>query len=247
MFLYTIAKESISMSACQKCGNQLSYIEQYSAWYCYTCEEYQEPQQAPTQPSMQTSGGIWNSDYYQIRKKVIAISGKYWIEDRQGNILGFSKQKLFKLKEDIRIYSDENMNYELFRIMQKQILDITGNFAVIDSQTNIQLGFVKRKGLKSTFIKDEWQIFNAANQLVGEISEGTGRGLARKYTGGIGKLIPEKVTLSIQGRPVAEIKQKFKIIGDIWEIDCRNIPQDFDRRVLLACIILMGLIERKHK
>ncbi|MCG2825535.1 MAG: hypothetical protein L6265_02950, partial [Thermoplasmatales archaeon] len=98
--------------------------------------------------------------------------------------------KLFKLKEDRRIYSDENMSQELFRIGQQQIMDIWGNFAVVDSSTNTNLGYVKRKALMSGFIKDEWEIFNAANQQIGRIYESTGRGMARKYLPG-GKLIPE--------------------------------------------------------
>ncbi|MDI6887216.1 MAG: hypothetical protein QMC98_01060 [Candidatus Thermoplasmatota archaeon] len=55
------------------------------------------------------------------------------------------------------------------------------------------------------------------------------------------------MTLELQGRPVAEINQKFKIIGDIWEVNCRAVPPDFDRRVLIACMLLMAMIERKHK
>ncbi len=35
------------MSVCPRCGAQLSYIEQYSQWYCYNCKEYQQPQVAP--------------------------------------------------------------------------------------------------------------------------------------------------------------------------------------------------------
>jgi len=199
------------------------------------------PQPPPAQPS-----SIWYQNYYRIRKKVLTVGNKYWIEDYNGRILGFSKQKLFKLKEDIRIYSDESMSRELFRIGQQQIMDMWGNFAVIDSYTNSILGYIKRKALMSGFIKDEWDIFNAANQQVGRIYESTGGGLARKYLPG-GKLIPEKTTLEIYGRPVAEINQKFQIIGDIWELNCQYVPPELDRRILLSCILLMGMIERGRK
>ncbi len=252
------------MSACPKCGKKMSYIEEHGQWYCYICKKYHKPQQPqqrtqhaqPRQPRSQSTvrsvaqsmpaSTIWYQNYYRIRKKTLTIGNKYWIEDNHGNILGFSKQKFFKLKEDIRIYSDENMTHELFRIGQQQIMDMWGNFAVVDSITGAHLGYVKRKALKSGFIKDEWDLHNAANQQIGKIYEGTGRGLARKYIPG-GKLIPEKVTLEIGGKPVAEIKQKFKIIGDIWELDCRKVPQDLDRRVVLSCILLMGMIERARK
>ena len=161
--------------------------------------------------------------------------------------MGFCKQKLFKLKEDIRIYTDETLSQELFCIKQKQILDAFGDFAVVDSFSGAILGSIKREWLSSAFAKDSWQVFNAQNQLIGKIEEtSTGQALARKYVPG-GGLIPEKMTLELNGVPVAEINQSFKIIGDIWELNGRQIPPNFDRRVLLATILLMGLIERRHK
>ncbi len=153
---------------------------------------------------------------------------------------------MFRLKEDIRIYTDEKMKQELFRIKQQQILDVWATFAVVDSQTNTTLGFIKRKALASMFVRDEWEVYNAHDQLIGGIYEEKGRGLARKYLPG-GALIPEKMTFKLHGVPVAAIDQRFKIIGDIWDLNCMSVPPDFDRRVLLACLLIMGMIERGRK
>ncbi len=192
------------------------------------------------------TAAIWFQNVYRIRKKVWAIGNKYWIEDANGKIIGFSKQKILKFKEDIRIYTDENMDKEIFKIQQQQILDIWGTFAVIDSQTNTTLGYIKRKALMSTFAWDEWDVYDASNQLIGGIHESQGLGLLRKYLPG-GALIPEKMTMKIKDVPVAEINQEFKIIGDIWELMCIQIPPTLDRRVLLGGILLMGMIERSRK
>lgn len=170
---------------------------------------FQQPQQIQTI----TGSSIWYQNYYRIRKKVVTVGNKYWIEDYNGNLLGFCKQKLFKLKEDIRIYTDETLNQELFCIKQKQILDSFGEFAVVDSNNGMVLGTIKREWLSSVFTKDTWQVFNAYNQLIGKIEEtSTGQALARKYLPG-GGLIPEKMTLDLNGAPIAEINQSFKIIG----------------------------------
>ncbi|RLF73238.1 MAG: hypothetical protein DRN55_04140 [Thermoplasmata archaeon] len=189
---------------------------------------------------------LWFQNYYRVRKKVLAIGNKYWIEDQAGNIIGFSKQKILKLKEDIRIYTDESMKQELFRIKQQQIIDLWGNFALIDSATEQPIGYIRRKAAKSTFAWDEWEMYDANNQLIGKIEESKGRGLMRKYMPG-GKLIPEKMTISLGGRPVAEVNQKFKVIGDIWELNCTNLPPNVDRRPLLGALVLMAMIERQHK
>ncbi|RLF53837.1 MAG: hypothetical protein DRN28_06460 [Thermoplasmata archaeon] len=189
---------------------------------------------------------LWFQNYYRVRKKVLAIGNKYWIEDQAGNIIGFSKQKILKLKEDIRIYTDESMKQELFRIKQQQIIDLWGNFALIDSATEQPIGYIRRKAAKSTFAWDEWEMYDANNQLIGKIEESKGRGLMRKYMPG-GKLIPEKMTISLGGRPVAEVNQKFKVIGDIWELNCTNLPPNVDRRPLLGALVLMAMIERQRK
>ncbi|MBI5000358.1 MAG: hypothetical protein HZB92_02370 [Euryarchaeota archaeon] len=53
------------MPNCPKCGGQVSYVEQYKQWYCYTCKEYHalpgaappaqpaQPQQYGQQPAYQ--------------------------------------------------------------------------------------------------------------------------------------------------------------------------------------------------
>jgi len=98
----------------------------------------------------------------------------------------------------------------------------------------------------SGFIRDEWEVYDENEHLVGGIYESLGRGLARKFVPG-GALIPEKMVFKLNGKDVARIDQKFKIIGDIWTLQCLNIPKDFDRRVLISCLILMGMIERDRK
>jgi len=236
----------------------LNFIQQYGQWYCQSCKKYFKPKAKVAQPAQarpkaqkavtapRAVSPIWSQNFYRIRKKVLTVWNKYWIEDHAKNMLGFSKQKMFKLKEDIKIYTDEKMRTELFRIKQQQILDIWGTFAVIDSNTNQHLGYIKRKALASSFIRDEYELFDANNQLIGGIYEEGGRGLARKYLPG-GGLIPEKMTLVLHGQPVATINQLFKIIGDIWELNCVNVPQYLDRRVLLSCLLMMGMIERQRK
>jgi len=200
----------------------------------------------PQQTKQYGDSNIWYQNFYRIRKKTLTVGNKYWMEDQSGAILGFCKQKLFKLKEDIRIYTDESATTELFRIKQEQIMDVWGNFAVIDSKNDTKMGYVKRN-IISAFVKDTWEIYTTSNQMVGKIEEkSTGHALARKYMPG-GGLIPEKMHLEMNGQILADINQDFKIIGDIWTMNCHLVPPNFDRRVLLACMLLMGMIERKHK
>jgi hypothetical protein len=121
-----------------------------------------------------------------------------------------------------------------------------GTFAVIDSATGTCIGKIRRQPLSSGFYVDEYMLLDAYGGAVGRVAERGGRGLARKYLPG-GSLVPEQLVVEFRGQPVAEIKQQFKIIGDIWEVDCSRIPPQFDRRILLSAMLLMGMIERDRK
>ncbi len=186
---------------------------------------------------------LWTQDHYIIRKKALRVVDQYYIEDDSGRRLAYSKQKFWKIKEDIRVYTDESMEYELFRIMQAQIIDAWGRFDVIDSYNNVYLGHFRRKALRSAFISDEWEMYDHNDRFMGRLAEGTGRGLLRKFI----NIIPEKITMELDGRPVVQIDQQFKVVGDIWDVHCYGLPPEFDRRVLLAGVVLMAMIERQRK
>ena len=154
---------------------------------------------------------LWHQDFYRIRKIEGLTGATCWIENRDGEILGFCKSKPFYFKLNLRIYSNEDMREELFYIRS---VDIHPNYAVIDSYTNANLGYLKR-------IKKEWVIYNTYQQPIGKID------LARAG----------KYVLELEGRPMAEINKK----SQIWEINCLNIPDEFDRRILLSCILLIAI------
>ena len=243
------------MSFCPACGTGMTFVAERGAWWCPTCQvdRVLPPTPAPVAaPTLEAPAAVapvsplWTQDVYRLRKKTLAIANQYWIEDAKGATLGYSRQKMLRLKEDVRIFTDESMTSELFRIQQQQIMDLWGNYAVIDSATNATLGRVRREPVSSAFVRDEWQVYDSWDRLVGEVAEETGRGVARKWLPG-GALIPEKMTMTLQGVPIAKFDQQFKVIGDIWNITCLAVPPTFDRRVFLGCALLMSMIERARK
>jgi hypothetical protein len=190
------------------------------------------------------NSNIWTSPHYKIRKKILAIANQYWIEDGGGTVLGYTRQKLLRFREDIRIYADEAMSRELFWVHQEQVVDAWGTFAVVDTAANVCVGKIRRN-VMSGLLKDEYFLLDPHGQTIGRVFEEGGRGFARKYLP-LGGLVPERVIVEFYGRPVTEIKQQFRIIGDEWDVDCSHLPPQFDRRVLLAGIILMGMVERER-
>ena len=93
-----------------------------------------------------------NEDKYLIRRKVFNIGGaKFHIYNEEGEMVLFCKQKAFKLKEDIRLYTNENMDEEIITIHARSAIDFSATYDVIDSKSNTKIGALKRKGMKSMF------------------------------------------------------------------------------------------------
>src|SRR5688572_26121363 len=142
-----------------------------------------------------------------IRRKVFKLfGGAYHIYDPSGNVVLYSKMKAFKLKEDIRLYTGEDMRQEIVSIQARQILDFNAAYDVIDSATGQKLGAMRRKGW-SSLIQDEWHILNAYDQQVGLVKEdSTALALVRRF---LTNLIPQNYHVELAGRPVAILKQHF--------------------------------------
>jgi uncharacterized protein YxjI len=231
--------------SCPRCGKILPE----EARFCSSCAFPIASAGAGGPPiaaySARSQSPIWFQNFYRIRKKIVAIANQYWIEDQEGHPLGYTRQKILSLKDDIRIFSDESMSSETFRIKQEQIVDTWGTFDVIDSATEVCVGKMRRR-VKSSVTSDEYLILDPSGQQIGRVVESSGRGLARRYMPG-GGLVPEHVAIEFYGKEVAEIKQRFKVIGDVWEVDCGQLPPQFDRRTLLACMLIMGALREESR
>lgn len=81
--------------------------------------------------------------------KLIAMAPKIYIHDANGQEILFVKQKVWNLKEDVRIYSDSTENLQIFNINADRIIDFSANYNFTDSRTQHPLGKIKRKGMRS--------------------------------------------------------------------------------------------------
>jgi len=108
---------------------------------------------------------------FTIRRKVLTLFGaKFHIYNAQGDLLAFCNQKAFKLKEDIRLYTDESMAVERLRIAARKIIDFGAAYDVINSGTDSKVGALKRKGWKS-MLRDEWIVMDQDDREIGSITE----------------------------------------------------------------------------
>jgi len=113
----------------------------------------------------------FTEDRYVIRRKVFKVfGGAFHIYNGSGQVVAYSKLAAFRLKEDVRLYTGEDMTQEILRIGARQILDIGATYDVVDAATGEPAGALRRRGLKS-IVRDEWAILDAEGREIGKIVE----------------------------------------------------------------------------
>jgi uncharacterized protein YxjI len=188
---------------------------------------------------------IFNKDYYLIRRKVLKLIGaSFHIYDNKQNLLFYVEQKGFKLKEDIRVFTSEDMMEEVLLIQARNAIDFSGTYDVFESNTNKKIGALRRKGLKSMF-KDEWLILDSADNELGNIKEDhMGLAIIRRF---IISIIPQNFIGTLNNHPVFTFKQKFNPIVSKTELDFSVDKNNLlDRRLGIAAGILLCTIEGRQ-
>lgn len=94
----------------------------------------------------------------ELKFKLWAFAPQLSVTDSQGNLALYVRQKLWKLKEAIGVFSDSERTNQLYSIKADRILDFSARYNFSD-QMDKPLGAVKRRGLKSLW-KSHYDIFD---------------------------------------------------------------------------------------
>jgi len=186
----------------------------------------------------------FNQSSYLIRRKVFKFLGAaFHIYNQQGELEFYVKQKAFKLKEDIRVFTGEDMTEEVLLISARNAIDFSATYDVVDSANGAKVGSLKRKGLKS-ILKDEWLIFDANEIEIGNIKEdSTGLAIVRRV---LTNLIPQSFIGRVREEQVFTFKQKFNPFIHKINLNFEN-NNILDRRLGIAAAVLLCAIEGRQK
>ena len=194
--------------------------------------------------------GAFAGEAFTVRRKVFKLFGAaFHLLDQSGNVIGYSKQKAFKLKEDIRIYTDDSMQTELLTIQARQVIDWGASYDVFDPRAGQAVGSLRRKGWKSTLVRDEWSVFGPHGNEIGLVQEeGSVLAFLRRWVDFVSFLSPEKFQVLVGGTPVARFRQHFNpFVYKLSVAFTPNMAQYIDPRLVLAGSILIAAIEGRQE
>jgi len=188
----------------------------------------------------------FSDNQYMIRRKFLTVFGaKFPVYNTTGELILFSKQKAFKLKEDIRVFADESMDVERLVIKARQVVDFSAAYDVVDPSENRKIGALRRKGWKS-LVRDSWEFLDENDQPIAVVEEDSlFMSLLRRF---LTNLIPQSFHVKQNERVLITYKQNFnpfvlKIKVSI-EPDGRDV---IDPRLALAGGILLAAIEGRQR
>lgn len=104
--------------------------------------------------------------------KLLALASQIYVRDANGNLLGYVKQKLLKLKEDINVFADESQTTVLYNIKADRVIDFSARYTFRDGMGNV-IGSIKRKGMRSIW-KANYEISDGADNHIMNINEENG-------------------------------------------------------------------------
>ncbi len=185
--------------------------------------------------------------------KIGTLANDFTAKDANNETVAYVKQKLFKLKEQVIVYSDEKKTKEMFYIKANKWLDFntTYNFTSADG---IELGKIARKGWKS-LMKAQYELYdeNEKQDLVIKeenpwakvfdslFSEIPIIGMLTGYV-----FNPKYIITRPDGTLVARISKRKSFFGRRFSIDkLSEFESGEELRVLLGSMMLL-LLERRR-
>jgi hypothetical protein len=194
-----------------------------------------------------------------LRFRLVALAPRIIVTDSDGEQVLYVHQKTFKLKEDIRIYTDESKSREIYRINADRIMDISAKYHFTEANSGKQLGYTQPKALRSIWratyivydangtpthhIKEDNPWVKIGDALLGEIpfvGIFTGFFLHPSYTAYRGG---DTEDLS---QPVAQIKKESGFFEGVFTINSDTpMSGEEEARVLLAFLLVVQFMRRR--
>jgi len=188
---------------------------------------------------------IFQFPSYLLKRQVLALTGKFRVYDPMGTLVMFSEQKMFRLREDIRVYDGEDKAREVLSVKARQIMDFSAAYDVVDTELNQKVGVLRRKGLRS-LLRDEWEVLDANDRPIGQLFEDSvGLALLRRLV--LGSWLPQNYDMTVGETRVADLKQNFNLFRYELNLDfSMDTIGRLDRRVGIAAGILLAAVEGKQ-
>ncbi len=174
----------------------------------------------------------FSHSHYKVTRPWLSFLGrKFFVYSPDGALAAYVKKPVFKLKQEFTIYADEGETRPMLTVRQRQLIGLNIAHDVFDSASGQKVGTIRHKGLKS-IIRDEWELLDAGDQVVGMMQE-DGAALLRRFF----PILTGKWHVELGGSSVAKVTQAFKFFAKEFHLDMSEAQGRIDPRFCIACAL----------
>lgn len=185
--------------------------------------------------------------------KIGTISNDFVATDASGATLAYVRQKLFKFKEAIDVFSDTTKTEVNYRIKADKWIDFSTAYLFTDDKGN-RLGKVARKGWASLW-KAHYQIIDDKEKLQYTIREENA--WVKVMDGIFGQIPilsmftgylfnPSYLVTDLKGKAMVRLKKEASFFGRRFRVNqLHETHSDDDHRIMLS-LMMMVLLERQR-
>ena len=184
--------------------------------------------------------------------KITTLASDFNITDRNGNYVAYVRQKMFRLKEDVIVFSDESRTKELFNIKANQWIDFNASYMMTDLLTGKKFGSLARKGVRSIW-KARYDIIDEKDKSIYQINEDNG--WIKVFDSFLGEipilgmltgyfLNPSYTVKDNAGKEYFRLKKMPSLVGRRFQLERLIDIDDEDESLVVLSFLMMVLLER---
>lgn len=189
----------------------------------------------------------------KFKFKISSLANDFTATDANDNTIAYVRQKMFKLKEAITVYTDESKSSVLYTIAADKWIDFSAAYSFTTSD-GVELGKIARKGWASLWkakyelidqnqklqyqVREENGWVKVMDSLVGEIP------ILNFFTGIL--FNPAYKVINKEGETIARIVKDKSMWGRKFTVSkVKEFDQDDGERIILG-LMMMILLERRR-
>ncbi len=189
----------------------------------------------------------------QMSFKIMALAPQIRVKDADDQWVCYVKQKLFKLKEAVTVFSDDSKQNVFCEIKADRMIDWSANYTFFD-QSGETFGSVRRKGMRSLW-KAHYDVYDENGQHASTISEANP--MAKFFDGLLGEIPlvgffsgylfhPRYELTSVDGQKRLTLTKKPAFWEGKYILERHMDYDDVDELRGLMAFMMMALLERRR-
>jgi hypothetical protein len=180
---------------------------------------------------------VFQQDHFYVRQTRSSWSPRLYFQDDLGRTLAFVRNLSYEYSQEIRVFTDPTLSFELLAIKPVSHSGDAEEFAVTDSLTRELAGSIRHTH-PARQARQAWCLLSVAAQETSVIQENSAfLAILRRY---LTEFIPQGYTLYVDADAVGAAFPEGNVLARAMEIDLtRDQAKLVDRRLVIAAMVLI--------